>query len=229
VTAFARDGRVQRHPSQWVCDPGALSDVQNDLGECIVQRRVAGHVVSVGGVASSRGVIGSVVSRYLRTWPPEGGRSSYTESISPPAGLLERVDALVAAIGWTGIFELELIERADGVLHAIDFNPRPYGSIALARAAGAPLAALWCDALLGETPVARSARAGVRFRSEQRDAANLKLSLRSRDYGSAAAVIRPRRSTAHCIVESGDPVPGLVLAGEIAARAAHAGLQRLRA
>jgi predicted ATP-grasp superfamily ATP-dependent carboligase len=223
ATAFALHDRVDRHPSRIVRDVDELHTAQSAIGECIVQRHVEGRVVSFGGVATERGVIASVVSRYLRTWPPEAGQSSYTESIPLPAGLLAQMDALVMEIGWTGIFELELLERGDGVLHAIDFNPRPYGSIGLARAAGAPLAALWCDVLLGDAPSPRSARVGIRFRSEQREAANIRRRLQSGEYRSAAAMMRPRSSTTHSIAQLGDPVPALVVGAKTARRAALAG------
>ena len=67
--------------------------------------------------------------------------------------LRSRVSALLTDLGWEGLFELELIEREDGGWHAIDMNPRPYGSMALAIGAGCNLPALWCRHLLG-APVA---------------------------------------------------------------------------
>jgi predicted ATP-grasp superfamily ATP-dependent carboligase len=222
ATAFALHDRVDRHPSRFVHDAQDLQVVQRSVGECIVQRHVDGRVLSFGGVATERGVVASVVSRYLRTWPPDGGQSSYIESIPPPAGLPERMDALITEIGWTGIFELELLERPDGTLHAIDFNPRPYGSIGLARTVGVPLAAIWCDLLLGDSPAPRPARTGIRFRSEQREAANLGTRLQARDFRSAAKMMRPRRSTTHSIIQARDPVPAFMLGARMARRAARA-------
>jgi carbamoylphosphate synthase large subunit len=48
------------------------------------------------------------------------------------------VSELVGHLGWQGISELELLERRDRELLPIDFNPRVYGSLALANKAGAP-------------------------------------------------------------------------------------------
>ena len=52
--------------------------------------------------------------RYLRTWPPEAGNAALTETVAVPAELAERVGALVAALGWEGIFELELVRVPAG-------------------------------------------------------------------------------------------------------------------
>ncbi len=93
-------------------------------------------------------------------WSPQAGNVSFPETIEASGGLCERVLSLVTAIGWHGLFELELIEPGDGRIGAIDFNRRPYGSLWLGVAADAPLAAIWCRWALGQ------AGAGMHERSD---------------------------------------------------------------
>ena len=83
------------------------------------------------------------------------------------------MSALVSNLGWEGIFELEMVRDQGGRFRPIDFNPRVYGSMALAESAGAPLAALWCDLLLGRELPSIESRAGVRYRWEEAEARNL--------------------------------------------------------
>ena len=71
-----------------------------------------------------------------RIWPPDCGVSSYAETVPPDPELEERIAALLRAIGWSGIFELQFIRAADGE-YVIDLNTRFYGSLALAVAVGA--------------------------------------------------------------------------------------------
>lgn len=210
-TTFMLDGHVGRRPSELVGDPESLRTLVQTLGACMVERRVPGPVVSVGGVATPQGLLAAVVSRYLRTWPPDAGRSSYTETVAPKPGLIEQVAGLLGELSWTGLFELELIDSPSGGLHAIDFNPRPYGSLALARAAAVPLCAIWCDWLLeGRAEPLALGRPGVRFRNEAREFSNLTLRLRERQWASAAGIVTPRRETVHAFFEAGDPLPALV-------------------
>ncbi len=49
-----------------------------------------------------RGLLGLVVSRYVRTWPVVAGDVSFSTTVSPPAGLLDRVQDMMARLGWTG-------------------------------------------------------------------------------------------------------------------------------
>lgn len=209
-TVVEADGGLVRHPTRLVADECALQDAQRRFGVCILQRRVAGTLMSFAGVATERGVLGSVVSRYHRTWPPSAGQASFLETVAAPGSLTERVADLVAAIGWRGLFQLQLIERDDGATMAIDFNPRLYGSMSIAAAAGVPLATLWCAWLLGEDPKPVTARPGIHYRMEGMDARHILWALRSGDYRGAALAVLPRRRTTHAFLRARDPLPLLV-------------------
>jgi predicted ATP-grasp superfamily ATP-dependent carboligase len=171
-----------------------------------VQKRERGPVVSCGGTFAGGRLLGLCVSRYERTWPATGGAASASVTIDPPTGLGERLEQLLRALAWEGIFELELVETADGRLAAIDFNPRPYGSLALATAAGANLAALWCDYVRGVDPPAVRARAGLGYRWEEAELHNLSYALRRRDLAAVAALVRPLPTT-NAFFRPSDPAP----------------------
>ncbi len=150
-------------------------------------------------------------SRYARTWPPEGGPVSSSCTETPPEDLVRRVDALIRVLGWQGIFELELIERADGGFAAIDFNPRLYGSIALAERAGAPIPAVWCDWLLKGEVDECAARPGVFYRWEEAETRNALRRLRTGRIRDALTVLRPRRPLARAYFRWSDPAPAMAM------------------
>lgn len=201
------NGAAQRWASVIARDPAAVEAAARKFGTCIVQERVAGHVISFGGAATDRRILAYAVSRYTRTWPPECGNASFSETIEPPDGLVAKVQALIERLEWSGLFELELIEREDGRLCAIDFNPRAYGSMTLAVAAGVPLAALWCAWLLDGWPQEAHARPGVRYRWEDAELRNLTWYLLARRRREALAVARPRSRVAHAYFQLRDPAP----------------------
>jgi predicted ATP-grasp superfamily ATP-dependent carboligase len=169
------------------------------------------RVVSYAGLRMNGEFVGEVVSEYVRTWPPGGGSASYSVTIAPDDGLLRDARALVDALRWEGIFELELIARPGGGYAAIDFNPRIYGSIALATAAGVDLPAMWVDSLTGRPVERRSGRAGVTYRWEHAELLNLFNALGRRDLrGAVRIATSPLRST-YPILSVRDPGPIIVL------------------
>jgi predicted ATP-grasp superfamily ATP-dependent carboligase len=128
--------------------------------------------------------------------------------------LEEKVERLLAILGWEGIFELELIRsHAQGreELVPIDLNPRPYGSMALASAAGVPLAAIWCDWLLGRgahsSPQPRRARAGARYRWEDAELRYSAWQLRHAHPRASIEPLRPHREVTHAHFQRSDPLP----------------------
>jgi hypothetical protein len=176
---------------------------------CLLQRFERGGLVSIAGVAAGERLLSIAFSRYIRTWPPDAGPVSFSRTDTPPSDLVQGVSTLMRSLGWQGIFELELIESDEGGFAAIDFNPRLYGSVALAVRAGAPIPAVWCDWLLEGEAAECAARAGVYYRWEEAETRNMLQRLRAGRLGEALSVIRPRRPLARAYLRWSDPGPAL--------------------
>ena len=130
-------------------------------GAGMVQAYVEGRLLNVNGVAWKGEVIADVHEQALRTWPADCGPVSYAQTIRPEAQLGEQARALIAALDWSGVFNLQFIEAETG-LYLVDVNPRLYTTIGLAVAAGANLPAIWVELLLGRRPQVDPYRVGVR-------------------------------------------------------------------
>ena len=209
-----RDGDRTRHLASALV--GGRRSLEQRLARSgasyLIQRREPGPVVSVGGVFAGERLLSTACSRYLRTWPPAAGPVSFSRSIEAPQPLLDSVARLVGGFGWEGIFELELIERGGGDYAVLDFNPRIYGSLALAVKAGAPLPAIWCDWLLKGREASPRARSGVCYRWEEADLWNALRCLHEGHPAKAASILRPRRRVAHPYFRWHDPLPFAVRA-----------------
>jgi predicted ATP-grasp superfamily ATP-dependent carboligase len=164
-------------------------------------------VLSIGAVAAGGRLRAVAVARYERTWPPGAGSASFAETIEPPPELIPAVERFLADVGWEGMIELELLD--DGHRRwSIDCNPRMYGSIALAIAAGANLPAMWCDHLRGMAGGAMVVAApGHRYRFEAAEVKNLLLRLKTHRWREAALVALPRRHVVHSVFDARDPRP----------------------
>ncbi len=211
-TVFDDNGERKQRQSAIVEDEAALQAALPEFGlPCLVQRFEPGDTVSIAGVAAGDRLLAIAFSRYARTWPPKAGPVSSSRTEMPPADLATRAADLIRRLGWQGIFELELIARADGGFATIDFNPRLYGSIALATRAGAPIPKVWCDWLLRGEADECAASAGVFYRWEEAEVRNLLLRLRSGRLRDALEVIRPRRPLARAYLRWSDPLPAAVM------------------
>jgi predicted ATP-grasp superfamily ATP-dependent carboligase len=123
-------------------------------------------------------------------------------SVAPDRALEEGLLRLLD--GRDGIFMAQLV---DDVL--LDLNPRVYGSLPLAVAAGVNLAALWCDLARGIDVPARRGRAGVTYRWLEGDVRHVLAQTKARAMttGDALRALRPRRGVAHPVASLRDPGP----------------------
>ena len=192
-------------PARRYESPKGMNELAGVPGPLLIQPYLTGSMRAIGGVIHGGRLVVASHQRNLRTWPAECGTSSAAETLEPDVEL-ER--ALVTLLdGFEGVFQAQLAGP-----YLLDLNPRVYGSLPLAVAAGANLPAVWCDLLRGVDVSEHRARAGVRYRWIEGDvrsvwAAMRRGRLRPRD---AVEALRPRRGSAHSTESLRDPVPAFV-------------------
>jgi D-aspartate ligase len=172
----------------------------------IVQRFEEARFLSCTGVVADGRLLALSTSRVLRLWPPIAGMHAYSETVPVPERLADRARVLLESLGWQGIFQLQLLELPDR-LAVIDLNPRVFGSILLDTDAGANLAAVWCDWLLGRDPSPVRARPAMRYRWEEGELCHFAWQLRHRRLRAAAQVLLPHRRVTHSWFRASDPGP----------------------
>lgn len=208
-TASQVDGAIQQtHPSRRIATEEELAEALPAYpGVFLAQRVEAGLPLSFAGVMAGGRLLAVAVARYSRTWPVSAGNAAFAETIAAAPMLEEMVQTFLTGLGWEGIFELELIQATEDRFVPIDFNPRPYGSMTLAAAAGAPLTAIWCNWLLGRNPHPVRARPGYLYRCEDADLRHLLWQLRHGNLRATFDIARPRRTVAHAYFRIADPLP----------------------
>jgi predicted ATP-grasp superfamily ATP-dependent carboligase len=204
-------GAAVAAPARRVQTPAELERAleQPGGGDMLVQPYISGWLGAVAGVAWRGELVCAVHQRSLRIYPPEAGISAFAETVARDAELERGVGALLSELRWSGLFQAQFLHPADGEAYLIDLNPRAYGSLALAIAAGANLPAIWAQLLLGGQPSTADYRAGVGFRSEERDAGALAAAIGRRDWAAVRDTLAPRRGTAYAVFSLRDPLPFL--------------------
>jgi len=133
--------------------------------QVVIQEHCSGELVGLALVVDREGAL---VARFQqaasRTWPLEAGASASAVSVAPDDSLVERGRRLLADAGYVGLAHMQFL-RADDRCVLIDINPRFYGSMPLALAAGINLPAAWHGVVTGQPwPVVDDYRLGLRFR-----------------------------------------------------------------
>ncbi len=184
---------VSTRPAQAITGPADLpSSVDGDV---LVQPFLSGGIEAVSGVIRNGSLVAVVHQRALRTWPIDCGTSCAAKTTTRN---LQRERGLATLLAdHDGIFQAQFLDD-----HLIDLNPRVYGSLPLAVAAGANLAALAVSPPPSGSPMVVG-RPGVYYRWLEGDLRHLAASPRRiLDH-------RPRRRTAHSIASVGDLGPQL--------------------
>lgn len=186
-----------------VTGPDDLTELAAVPGRLLVQPFEASSLRAVSGVVHDGRLLASCAQTYQRIWPPTAGVASAAVTVAADPDEEDRLTRLLA--GHDGVFQVQFLGP-----YLLDANPRVYGSMALAVAAGANLPLIAADAATGSLPgqVVR-ARPGVPYRWWEGDLRYVVQGLRSRTLRprQAAAALRPRRSTAQSVERLSDPGP----------------------
>lgn len=170
----------------------------------LVQEWLAGQPFSIALVLGRDGrVVARFQQRALRTWPRDAGSSARAVSTAPDERLVARAAGVLNDIGYYGLAQLQFMSSERGPL-LIDINPRFFGSMPLALAAGVNLPAAWHAVALDEpAPVAGPYRLGVSFRWLEADMVAAVSS-------PGLLLQRAPRPSVGAVWVPDDPLPGIV-------------------
>lgn len=175
--------------------------------EPLLQEVIGGHLMAVALVLGRDGsVLGLVQQRAQLTWPARAGISARAVVEDVDRALADRIVNLLRESGFYGLAEVQLIDPGDDAPYLIDVNPRIYGSLGLAIAAGVDLPNLaLADALERPAEAAGSASTGVRYQwleGELRRAFE-----DGRPLAGTIAALRYAPGATHSISSLRDPAP----------------------
>jgi predicted ATP-grasp superfamily ATP-dependent carboligase len=203
----ASDGALRHFDARRLATENELRAALARLPEGgLVQPYLRAPMRTLNGLIWEGELVAAVHQWADRIWPPDCGVLSAARTVPRDVELERRVARLLADLGWSGMFNLQFLLN-DGEPLLIDFNPRPYHSLALAIAAGANLPAIWVDLLLGRRPAVRDYEVGVRWRYLRHDALALWAAARSGRWRSVAPGLIPRPGTVHAVASWHDPGP----------------------
>jgi predicted ATP-grasp superfamily ATP-dependent carboligase len=216
------DGTVSYHSARYVSSVEEAEEALEALvgGEGLLQPYVTGSLVSVSGVSWEGKLVCAHHQFSDRIWPVLAGVSSYAQTIPPNLELEQCVGRLLRSVSWSGLFQVQFIRDIRGEHYLIDLNPRIFGSLALAVAAGLNLPEIWVNLLLRRRLDVGGYRVGTRFRQEENDvrAVARMLADGSEARWRALRGLVPRRGTTHAVFSLRDPMPLLTSAVKLADR-----------
>jgi hypothetical protein len=177
----------------------ALADHESPV---IVQPFMPGGLRAISGVIWGGRFLALCHQRYRRLWPRHAGVGSSAVTVAPDLGIEERLRTLLA--DHNGVWQVQLAGD-----YLLDVNPRIYGSMPLAIAAGANLPVIACAAAQGTVDELVRARAGVRYQWLEGDVRSVTQAVCAKELGLWEGLrdAIPRRGDAHSIESLGDPLP----------------------
>ena len=131
----------------------------------VVEAYVPGRSLSASAVLRSGEVLALVARETLSFDPIAGGTSVWKRTVSPDAPGVREAVALLRALGYEGLAEVEYQVGGDGVPRLMEIGVRVHGWVPLAIHAGVDLPLVAARALLGDDlPDAAPYRVGVEMR-----------------------------------------------------------------
>ncbi|HEY1833848.1 MAG TPA: ATP-grasp domain-containing protein [Solirubrobacteraceae bacterium] len=154
-------------------DPGSAvahaRSIEAAGGRALLQEVADGRLVALTLVAGSEGIVSIAQQIAEHSWPQPAGVTARGLTVAVDPELRARVQQLLLHVGWQGLAQLQFIATDDGRHLLIDFNPRLYGSLALAVRAGANHPDAFARLATGRPVQPSEGRAGARYQWFSRD------------------------------------------------------------
>jgi predicted ATP-grasp superfamily ATP-dependent carboligase len=138
-------------------------------GRAIAQEQLRGTLIAVSLVAGETGIVSIAQQRAVHVWPKPAGVTARGITVAVDPVLRARIELLLGELEWRGIAQLQFLVPADGEPRLLDFNPRFYGSIALAIRAGVNHADAWARLTVGLPVTPVTGRPGASYQWFTRD------------------------------------------------------------
>jgi len=137
LAARVVDDRLGRGHATVLADAAQARSLEWDGQEpMLTQAHLRGVGEGLFGLALESGVVAWSAHRRVRMMNPAGSGSSACTNIEPDPELCARATRFLGSLGWRGLFMIELLRDADGIVWFIELNGRAWGSMALARRRG---------------------------------------------------------------------------------------------
>ena len=132
------NGRLARPTGKVVADQDELEQAARDewYPPLLVQPLIEGTGEGLFGIVTKGGLSALSAHRRVRMLNPQGSASSACESIEVDEELVAPTERFLSAIGWSGLFMVELLRDREGRPWFMELNGRAWGSMALARRRG---------------------------------------------------------------------------------------------
>ena len=143
-----------RKGANWICSN--ITEYERSLAlwderyPLLLQSLIPGTGEGVFGLATESGVLAWSAHRRVRMMNPHGSGSSACISRPVDENLKKPIEWMLATIQWRGLFMIELLRDSAGKAWLIEFNGRPWGSMALARRQGLEYPAWHVQQTLGD-------------------------------------------------------------------------------
>jgi predicted ATP-grasp superfamily ATP-dependent carboligase len=176
---------------------GRAEVIESSGGRAIAQEQLSGSLVAVSLVAGGSGIVSICQQVAAHAWPRPVGVTARGMTVAVDPSLRARIERLLEELRWEGLAQLQFLVPGDGEPRLLDFNPRYYGSIALAIRAGANHPDVWARLATGRPVRAVTGRPGATFQWFSRDLrASLAAPYKSRD---AAGFLYTAVTAAHSL------------------------------
>lgn len=223
VMKLQTDEGLELAPQERYCIVRSADEFRNGVehfkqyvDSVLLQEYIPGDGYGFSTVVGQKGrILGAVSHHRIREYPPSGGPSALCESVSE-SDLLHQGRSILHHLNWYGPAQVEFRRHHEtGQFYVLEVNPRFWGSLPLAGAAGINLTIRFVNHIMEHrTFPSYQARKDVKLRTLHLDVA-ASLSILRTNWNNLSTIKSIIRSWVdptvfESVIPSDDPIPGIL-------------------